>query len=612
MSDNQQIILEHLRASRYFKALPEETLRQLLILAELKKFSKDEVLVEQGQQETSVYILVQGSMSILVDGQFIYNLNRRGDIIGEVNFITGKGSGATVIANGDLETIKIASNSLTAIRQDTTRELQNVLYKSFSLILSEKLFLTSEKAKHYETLTQDLQLARDDLEQRVTDRTEDLQKANSKLKEEILERERVELALRRRMQIDKLVTSVSRQFITTPFEDIDAIIHETLESVAECIQVERIYFCSELDGGTEIHHIYEWHVPEINSHRELIEGLLVHHFPAFKETSSQDEGYTYIYDPLFYHQTVVGFFGGDSLRKLEWAEDDYRLLSMVGEIMIGALMRKHAQEQLIQAQAKEAELKMAAAVQQTLIPKQLPIVSNLELSSYYQSASETGGDWYGFMTQIPQHFYILIGDVTGHGAPAAMITANICGACRTLENLYGEKQIAPSPAELLKQLNQSVLAAGSSDLWMTFFIARIDLENGWLTFSNAGHNFPFLIKADGNLKHLLNRNSHLGHPNNHFTENGCQLEAGDLLFFYTDGLIENENPQGKMWGHQRLGHFLKKHHDLSVNGIKDFILNKAFQFFGDQPPEDDLTLVACKVLVPFRLSPITGFSESNN
>ena len=107
--------------------------------------------------------------------------------------------------------------------------------------------------------------------------------------------------------------------------------------------------------------------------------------------------------------------------------------------------RKRA-EGAIRANARmEEELKTAAAVQNSLFPDEIPQSETYQLASFFESASETGGDWYGFITRAKDSLFILIGDVTGHGTPAALVTATASATCRMLEDRYAQGYEKPSP-----------------------------------------------------------------------------------------------------------------------------------------------------------------------
>lgn len=261
--------------------------------------------------------------------------------------------------------------------------------------------------------------------------------------------------------------------------------------------------------------------------------------------------------------------------------------------------RKKAEAAMLEKIRMEGELKTAAAVQNALLPKQLPNVANYELANYYQSASETGGDWHGVLTKVENFLFLLVGDVTGHGSPAALVAASASATCRTIEDLF-ESELSSSgsfltPSKILEYVNASVYKAGHPLFLMTFLAIRIDLNDGNLLFSNAGHTFPILLRGNGEFHHLLNSNNCLGSQKTlTFSETSYTLEPGDTLVCYTDGLIELENSTGEMWGMRRLRRSMKQNSKDSVQPLVNHIVDEVHQFQNGNPLVDDITLLACR------------------
>ncbi len=292
---------------------------------------------------------------------------------------------------------------------------------------------------------------------------------------------------------------------------------------------------------------------------------------------------------------IICLFRSSEHPMFDSADVEY-IKSMLNEIRIAQeninAIREHTR--------MESELQTAAAVHRALFPRNLPQFSNLELASFFQSASETGGDWYGFSTKIKDSLFILIGDVTGHGTPAALVAATAQATCKTLEGLYQRTGKVPLPSEFLQHLNEAVYSAGAPDFLMTFFVGRVDLNTGEMLFSNAAHNFPILVSLDGQVQHALNRNCRLGNKQEWtFEDSSLQLQEGDLLFFYTDGLTENVNHENEAWGERKLVRYLKKHRHLSAQMLMDSLVGEVKKFYNGHPPEDDVTIVACKITAPF-------------
>lgn len=247
-----------------------------------------------------------------------------------------------------------------------------------------------------------------------------------------------------------------------------------------------------------------------------------------------------------------------------------------------------------QVEARMAgELETAAALQQSLFPKKLPQYNYIEISTFFESASETGGDWYGFI-ELNDNLCTLIGDVTGHGTPAALVTASANATCKMIQRLHEKENALFTPSDILSHLNYAVYETGAPNYLMTFLALIIDPKTNTLTFSNAGHNFPLLIR-NKKIKPLLNRNLRLGdHMEHAFTQTSFQLEPGDIIFLFTDGLLENENTQGDMWGEHHLRQCLRKYHDRSIEELVEQIIEEAYNFYENVPLQDDLTVVALK------------------
>lgn len=197
----------------------------------------------------------------------------------------------------------------------------------------------------------------------------------------------------------------------------------------------------------------------------------------------------------------------------------------------------------------ESELQTAKTVQETLFPETRAKIGPLAIAGYYEPASECGGDWWHYC-QIGNKIFLWIGDATGHGAPAALITSAAKSASTIIERL----NISPSKA--LELLNRSIYDVSKGRIMMTFFLASFDLETGELVYCNASHEAPFLIKkSDGALKKKdlvpLNEvnNPRLGQARDSvYQQTSIQVDEGDSVFFYTDGIPDIQNPGKEAWG----------------------------------------------------------------
>src|SRR6185437_15106075 len=143
----------------------------------------------------------------------------------------------------------------------------------------------------------------------------------------------------------------------------------------------------------------------------------------------------------------------------------------------------------------ETELEMVNTIQEKLFPERRKRIGNFQIESYYESATEAGGDWFHY-SMIDQKLYLWIGDATGHGAAAALITAAAKATSAVLEGTPGEK----SPGLMLSTMNHAIHETSKGSVLMTFFLAEIDVQTGVGRYSNASHEFPFLVPRQDVLK----------------------------------------------------------------------------------------------------------------
>ncbi|MBF0276314.1 MAG: SpoIIE family protein phosphatase [SAR324 cluster bacterium] len=156
MHARQRKIYELIKDSRYFKTLSNENWKKFLSLTVLKRFKAGDIVLQQGLKNQEVFCIINGSVSVEVDDQFIYTLGRKGDIFGEMSFISGEKSSATIRVVENLETLVLSPDSIKDIQDNSSHELHHIFYKWFAQILANKLFLTSQKAKKYEKMNQEL------------------------------------------------------------------------------------------------------------------------------------------------------------------------------------------------------------------------------------------------------------------------------------------------------------------------------------------------------------------------------------------------------------------------------------------------------------------------
>ncbi|MBF0290317.1 MAG: cyclic nucleotide-binding domain-containing protein, partial [SAR324 cluster bacterium] len=145
-------ILEYLKLSRLFSHLPDHLLQQLIPLSEMASYLPGTKILEEGQINNKVFFLMNGGVSVYAGNEFILKLQRKGDVFGEMSVITHRPCAASVIAETQVELFSIEANDIGEYTELDSQVLQNSIYRLFAMILSEKLVMTTEKAKQFETI----------------------------------------------------------------------------------------------------------------------------------------------------------------------------------------------------------------------------------------------------------------------------------------------------------------------------------------------------------------------------------------------------------------------------------------------------------------------------
>jgi serine phosphatase RsbU (regulator of sigma subunit)/anti-sigma regulatory factor (Ser/Thr protein kinase) len=233
----------------------------------------------------------------------------------------------------------------------------------------------------------------------------------------------------------------------------------------------------------------------------------------------------------------------------------------------------------------EQELRTAQYIQKSLLPKEVPELTEWRIARYYHPAREVGGDFYDFHPFEDGRLGVVIGDATDKGVSAALLMATTCTMLRTAA------QRATSPCEVLTQVNDLLYANIPSGMFATCFYAILDPESGRLRYANAGHEWPYRRYSDG-VSELQATGMPLGMmPGTRYDEQEVTLAPGESLLLYSDGLVEAHNAQRDMFDLPRLKTLIGAH----PGGIAliDSLLKELTTFAGENwEQEDDVTLIA--------------------
>jgi serine phosphatase RsbU (regulator of sigma subunit)/ketosteroid isomerase-like protein len=254
---------------------------------------------------------------------------------------------------------------------------------------------------------------------------------------------------------------------------------------------------------------------------------------------------------------------------------------------VGPIVEDLAQE-IRKREHVEQELLVARRIQQAALPKEVPELEGWQISPLYRPAWEVGGDFYDFHLLLEGRLGVVVGDATGKGVPAALVMSTTCGMLQ----LAAQELDSSSPSELLRQVNEALLARIPSNMFVTCFYAILDSKSGSLMYANAGHDLPYLRRRNGYAEELRARGMPLGlMSGTGYEEKETVLEAGEAALFYSDGLVEAHAPRGEMFGFPRLRGLVAEHGE-EEKPLGDFLIEELYSFVGEGwEQEDDITLL---------------------
>jgi phosphoserine phosphatase RsbU/P len=241
------------------------------------------------------------------------------------------------------------------------------------------------------------------------------------------------------------------------------------------------------------------------------------------------------------------------------------------------------------SQRQEQELDTAREIQEGLLPKKIPQVKGLEIAGAWQPARVVGGDYFDVLKFGERKIGVCIGDVVGKGISAALLMANLQASFRAFASE------AVSPGTLVTKLNEVIFNNIAPDKFVTFCYCAIDTANNRVTYAAAGHCPPILFHKSGKAVSLKEGGTPLGiFPNRSYDDSGVQLERGDRLVLYTDGLTEAMDPDEQEFGERRLLELGSRTIALSAAEMLAAIKKEVVSFCNGNF-HDDFTLVVIAV-----------------
>ncbi|HXE90760.1 MAG TPA: SpoIIE family protein phosphatase [Terriglobales bacterium] len=318
----------------------------------------------------------------------------------------------------------------------------------------------------------------------------------------------------------------------------------------------------------------------IRDHGEVL--ALVNAFPALRSAREPVAAGNHFLMPLFSQDEVLGVLhleakpaGGT------YDAEDWEFLRAAAEQVTSA-----ANQFRLRNERRESEY--AFDIQRALLPRETPQPPGFSIAGAWQPARTVGGDYYDVFWLNETQLALIVADVAGKGAPAALLMANVQAATRAYATM------TPSPRELCSRVNRAICAS-SAERFVTFFYAVLDPAERRLTYTNAGHNPPLVVSRDGACRKLATGGPVLGLlAQAEFEQDALELRAGDRLLIFTDGLVEAEGGDGEEFGDERLFTAMTASADVTAPALRDSIMQAVTHFCGADFA-DDATLLTVVV-----------------
>jgi serine phosphatase RsbU (regulator of sigma subunit) len=294
--------------------------------------------------------------------------------------------------------------------------------------------------------------------------------------------------------------------------------------------------------------------------------------------------------PLAVEGRVSGMIYVDSPFGINrFTERDLQVLGVIASVAAIRIENMRLLEVQQEQKRLANELAVASEIQLRLQPASPPAIAGYDLIGMSFPCYEVGGDYYDFIERRDGQIAIALGDVSGKGTGAALLMSSLHAAVRA------QATTRLSACEVVSAINDYIYDNTPSNRYVTLFYSELDPRTHQLTYINAGHNAPILVRRSGEVTRLDVGGFPLGiTPDGAYREGWSRLEAGDVLVIYSDGVTESLNEAEEEFGEARLIEVIRQHRDRTAAGLRDRIDEALTRFVGKARTVDDLTLVILK------------------
>jgi sigma-B regulation protein RsbU (phosphoserine phosphatase) len=278
----------------------------------------------------------------------------------------------------------------------------------------------------------------------------------------------------------------------------------------------------------------------------------------------------------------------------------------------------------VERERLEREVEIAAEVQAQLFPRSVPELLTVEISAECRAARGVAGDYYDYIEVAPGLVALALGDVSGKGVSASLVMSNLQASLRAQTTITAERmdiaeravaasastksdgsgllahvvaaaEVDGAVARQMTNINRQLCRSTESNRFATLFLALYEDRTRRFRYTNAGHNAPVLVRADGTIERLTTGGMMVGAFEwAEYEEAGAALAPGDLLLIFSDGISEAENEAGEEYGEERLARFAVEHRGLIADELRDAVFAEVDAWSGTRERGDDQTLVIVK------------------
>jgi phosphoserine phosphatase RsbU/P len=267
-------------------------------------------------------------------------------------------------------------------------------------------------------------------------------------------------------------------------------------------------------------------------------------------------------------------------------DHDRRTLALFANQAAIALENARLHRQALEKERLEREMELAAEIQRQILPDRVPAVAGYDLAGWNRPARQVGGDYYDLAELAGDRLGLALGDVTGKGMPAALMVSTLHSALKLLRDRCG---LCP---DLLAQLNRHIFDSSAANKFITLIVAELEAASGRFAYVNAGHNPGLLLRSGGGLERLDAGGVPLGlFAASAYERREVNLERGDLVCLYSDGITECASPADEEFGEDRLIHFLTERRAGPLDALIADLDRATADFCHHQPQGDDQTVI---------------------